>query len=96
MNESLIQRLGSAFAAHKKQLYLVGGSVRDLLLGLEPRDLDFATNARTAEIRAIAEGTRPTGIAAMGEYVLGRCVSSKTFLRLMHCLQPAVRSLAAR
>jgi poly(A) polymerase len=67
MNEALIQRLADAFKARGKQLYLVGGSVRDLLLGSEPKDLDFATDARPADIRAIAEDTHPTGLAAMGE-----------------------------
>jgi poly(A) polymerase len=28
------------------EVYLVGGCVRDLLLGLEPKDFDVATNAK--------------------------------------------------
>ncbi len=47
-----MHRLFEAFQAAGKELYLVGGAVRDLALGLELReldDLDFCTNARPAE-----------------------------------------------
>jgi len=33
--------------------YLVGGGVRDLLLGLEPKDFDVVTNARPEEIKRV-------------------------------------------
>ena len=33
--------------------YLVGGGVRDLLLGRKPKDFDISTNARPEEIRAL-------------------------------------------
>lgn len=33
--------------------YLVGGGVRDLLLGLEPKDFDIATNAKPEEVKKI-------------------------------------------
>jgi poly(A) polymerase len=33
--------------------YLVGGSVRDLLLGREPKDFDISTDAKPAEIRKL-------------------------------------------
>jgi len=50
---SLITRLAEAFS--DRQLFLVGGSVRDQLLGRDDRDLDFATDARPEEIRARVE-----------------------------------------
>ena len=34
------------------QAYLVGGCVRDLLLGLEPKDFDVATSATPEQVRA--------------------------------------------
>lgn len=37
-------------------LYLVGGSVRDLLLGRDHTDLDFATDARPEQILDVMEG----------------------------------------
>ena len=33
------------------QAFLVGGAVRDLLLGLHPKDFDIATNAHPEEVR---------------------------------------------
>lgn len=35
------------------EAYLVGGGVRDLLLGLEPKDFDVVTNARPEEIKRV-------------------------------------------
>ncbi|MGC9128888.1 MAG: polynucleotide adenylyltransferase PcnB, partial [Acidithiobacillus sp.] len=35
------------------QAYLVGGSVRDLLLGREPKDYDVATDARPEQVRKL-------------------------------------------
>jgi len=43
----------SGYAAH-----LVGGSVRDLLLGRRPKDFDVATNARPQEIRRLFRNSR--------------------------------------
>ncbi len=37
------------------EAYLVGGAVRDLLLGLKPRDFDIATNAHPYKIRSLFE-----------------------------------------
>ncbi len=41
--------------------YLVGGSVRDLLLGRQPKDFDIATNARPQEIRRLFRNSRIIG-----------------------------------
>ena len=38
---------------HNYQAYIVGGAVRDLLLGIHPKDFDIATNATPDEIKAI-------------------------------------------
>lgn len=35
------------------ETYLVGGCVRDLLLGIEPKDYDIATNAQPEEVKGI-------------------------------------------
>lgn len=57
------------FEEHKYQLYLVGGCVRDLLLGREPHDYDFATNATPQEMREMVLGARNPciGILPTGE-----------------------------
>jgi poly(A) polymerase len=41
--------------------YLVGGSVRDLMLGREPKDFDIGTNARPNEIRRLFSNSRIIG-----------------------------------
>jgi poly(A) polymerase len=41
--------------------YLVGGGVRDLLLGSHPKDFDVATNATPEEVRRIFRGARIIG-----------------------------------
>ncbi len=41
--------------------YLVGGGVRDLLLGIQPKDFDIATNATPEEIRELFRNCRLIG-----------------------------------
>ena len=43
------------------QAFLVGGSVRDLLLGLHPKDFDVATDARPEEVRRLFRNCRLIG-----------------------------------
>jgi tRNA nucleotidyltransferase (CCA-adding enzyme) len=43
------------------QAYLVGGSVRDLLLNRQPKDWDLATDAQPPKVRSVFERTAPTG-----------------------------------
>ena len=65
---SLLTEIGLAFAEAGHELYLVGGSVRDALLGrLSSPDLDFATDARPEQVHQIvrqwADSVWDTGIA---------------------------------
>lgn len=46
---------------HGYDAYLVGGGVRDLLLGLRPKDFDVATNAKPEEVRRIFRNCRLIG-----------------------------------
>ena len=41
--------------------YLVGGGVRDILLGLKPKDFDIATNATPEEIKDLFRNCRLIG-----------------------------------
>lgn len=43
------------------EAYLVGGGVRDLLLGREPKDFDVATDAKPEEVRAVFRNCRLIG-----------------------------------
>jgi poly(A) polymerase len=77
--------LGEAFARAGRQLHLVGGPVRDALLGRPSDDLDFATDARPDEVLDIvgplASATWTTGIefGTVGAQVKGLRVEVTTF-----------------
>lgn len=62
----VLRDLGSVFAAAGHELYLVGGSVRDALLGRLGTDLDFTTDARPEQmqrlLRSWADALWDTGI----------------------------------
>ena len=53
---SIAIELGARFADAGHELFLVGGSVRDLLLGRPSEDLDFATSAHPRETTKILQG----------------------------------------
>jgi poly(A) polymerase len=61
--------------------YLVGGSVRDLLLGKRPKDFDIATNARPQEIRRLFRNSRTIGrrFRLVHVYFRGGIVEVATF-----------------
>jgi poly(A) polymerase len=77
--------LGEAFARAGAQLHLVGGPVRDALLGRPSDDLDFATDARPERVLEIvaplATATWTTGIefGTVGAQVRGLRVEITTF-----------------
>ncbi len=56
----MADELGARFTAAGHELHLVGGSVRDALLGRLGADLDFTTDARPAQILAILHGWADT------------------------------------
>ncbi|RRD48332.1 CCA tRNA nucleotidyltransferase [Arachnia propionica] len=59
-SSGVIGELGRHFEAAGHQLYLVGGSVRDALLGRLGSDLDFTTSARPDDTHAILKQFTPT------------------------------------
>jgi poly(A) polymerase len=64
----IINRLAGAFSAQQKQLYIVGGTVRDVLLRRgHSNDADLATDARPDEIKQIVAPTQPNAIVLVGE-----------------------------
>jgi poly(A) polymerase len=62
----VLRDIGAVFAAAGHSLYLVGGSVRDALLGRLGSDLDFTTDARPEQMQAFlrpwADALWDTGI----------------------------------
>jgi poly(A) polymerase len=55
------ERVVRKLARSGYQAYLVGGCVRDLLLGREPKDFDVATSAKPNEIRELFRNCRIIG-----------------------------------
>lgn len=53
---AVLRDIGRVFADAGHQLYLVGGSVRDALLGRLGNDLDFTTDARPDEMQRMLRG----------------------------------------
>ena len=65
MFDAVVRRLepfAREFARHGKQVYLVGGAVRNLLLGRPAQDFDFTTDALPTEVQAFFRKVLPTGI----------------------------------
>lgn len=58
--------LGERFGAAGKELFLVGGSVRDAFLGRQSSDLDFTTDARPEQIKSLISGWADA-VYTMGE-----------------------------
>ena len=61
-----VLELGRTFRAAGRRLYLVGGSVRDTLLGRPGHDLDLTTDAPPAEIKRLLQRVRPDAIYDVG------------------------------
>ena len=69
---------------HGHWAYLVGGSVRDLLLGGQPKDFDVATSARPEQVRRLFRNCRIIGRRFRLAHVLfggGKIIETATFRR---------------
>ena len=66
-DEALARRLGVLYREQEHSLFLVGGSVRDLILGKPTHDLDFTTDATPDQTKHILTSAGPTGTYAIGE-----------------------------
>ncbi|UVO11701.1 CCA tRNA nucleotidyltransferase [Mycobacterium sp. SVM_VP21] len=81
----LLRSLGAMFAEAGQEIYLVGGSVRDALLGRPSPDLDFTTDARPEQVQRILRGRTEamwdTGIefGTVGATLVGQRVEITTF-----------------
>ena len=64
----LLITLARIFRAADKELYMVGGAVRDLLLRRPPSpDIDLTTNARPDDIKRLIAQTHPEAVVTVGE-----------------------------
>ncbi len=73
---------------HGHEAYLVGGCVRDLLLGRRPKDFDVATSARPDDVRTLFRNSRVIGRRFRLVHVLfgsGKVIETATF----RCAPPA-------
>lgn len=78
--EKVVRRLTRA----GYEAYLVGGCVRDLLVGHRPKDFDVATSARPEEVRALFRNSRIIGRRFRLVHVLfpgGHVIETATFRR---------------
>ncbi|MGE0790330.1 MAG: polynucleotide adenylyltransferase PcnB [Sandaracinaceae bacterium] len=69
---------------HGYRAYLVGGGVRDLLLGVRPKDFDIATDARPNEVKSLFRNCRVIGRRFRLAHVLfggGKIIEVATFRR---------------
>ena len=60
----IINRILTLLAEQGHEAYVVGGAVRDLLLGKVPGDFDVATSARPEQVIGLLE---PAGFTVIGE-----------------------------
>ena len=79
-----VQKVVRRLTRHGFEAYLVGGCVRDLLLGRQPKDFDVATNARPEEVRDLFRNSRIIGRRFRLVHVLfqgGKVIEVATFRR---------------
>jgi putative nucleotidyltransferase with HDIG domain len=58
----VLKEIAATFNRAGRQVFLVGGAVRDLFLGKEAQDWDVATDARPEEVASLFRQVIPTGI----------------------------------
>lgn len=79
-----VQKVCRRLARHGYEAYLVGGGVRDLMLGKQPKDFDVATSARPEQVRELFRNSRVIGRRFRLVHVLfhgGKVIEVATFRR---------------
>lgn len=62
-----LETLAQVFSGHGRSLYLVGGCVRDELLGIDGGDYDCTTDARPDEIKRLVNAAHADAVYTVGE-----------------------------
>ncbi|MDR0316696.1 MAG: HD domain-containing protein [Treponema sp.] len=57
----ILKEIASLFKTKNRQVYLVGGAVRDMFRGKKAQDWDLATDASPEEVTALFRDSRPRG-----------------------------------
>ncbi len=57
-----VKEIAALLADNEHSCYVVGGSIRDLLIGRNPKEFDLATDATPEIVQQLFEKTIPTGI----------------------------------
>ncbi|MCR5289839.1 MAG: HD domain-containing protein [Treponema sp.] len=76
-----LQKMNEIFVSHGYQAYLVGGAVRDTIMGNPVSDWDVATNATPQQVMSIFHKVIPTGIAhgTVTVHIMGKEIETTTF-----------------
>jgi poly(A) polymerase/tRNA nucleotidyltransferase (CCA-adding enzyme) len=72
-----LEELAREFRKHGRQCYLVGGAIRDMLLGRPSTDYDIATDALPQEVQGMFRRVIPTGLKHGTVTVLFRDCASR-------------------
>jgi tRNA nucleotidyltransferase/poly(A) polymerase len=77
----ILKEAAGIFNRDGKQVFLVGGAVRDIIRGKKPHDWDLATDARPEEVISLFHRVIPTGIKHGTVTILfkGRSLETTTF-----------------
>lgn len=99
--DDFLDRLAEEAARAGYRLYLVGGSVRDALMGRPIHDFDLTTDAPVAAIRTMLEVARPDSLYAVGEKfgtigaIVGDVTVEATTFRAQESVPPGADPLVA-
>lgn len=76
-----LKKVDEIFSSHGYKAYLVGGAVRDMILGKKGHDWDLATNATPKQVMSIFKKVIPTGIAhgTVTIHIFGHEIETTTF-----------------
>ena len=77
----VLKKMHEIFSRGGYRSYLVGGAVRDTLMGIEPHDYDVATDAKPEDVMRLFHRVVPTGIAhgTVTVHLMGYHIETTTF-----------------
>ncbi|HAH61753.1 MAG TPA: polynucleotide adenylyltransferase [Treponema sp.] len=78
---AVLKKMHDIFASAGFQSYLVGGAVRDMIMGKEPHDYDVATDAGPQDVMKLFNRVIPTGIehGTVTVLLMGYSIETTTF-----------------